>query len=82
MVDAPGIVERAVLGELREAADVVKQGHHLGDLLLMIVQSQLLGQNEDLLARSPGVLLLHSQVRVDARHRRRESGSYTTRTTV
>ncbi len=62
MVDAPGVVERAVLGELREAADVVKQGHHLGDLLLLIVQGQLLGQNEDFFARPPRVLLLHPHV--------------------
>ena len=54
VVDALGVVERAILGELRETADVVKQGHHLGDLLLMIVESQLLGQNENLLRTFAG----------------------------
>jgi hypothetical protein len=32
----------------------------------MIVKGQLLGQHEDLLARPPGVFLLHPQVGVDA----------------
>ena len=73
VVDALGVVEGAVLGELREAPDIVKQGDHLGDLLLAVVESQSLGQFEDLFAGAPGVLLLHLQVRVDALIRAEEA---------
>jgi hypothetical protein len=65
MVHAADVLIRAVLGELRESADVVEKGDHLGQVLLTLIQGKLLGQVENLLARLPRMLLLQSDVDVD-----------------
>ena len=65
MVHAPSVVVRAVFGELREAADVVEQGDRLGNPLLVLVEREPVGQQQNLLACPPGVLALHPQMRVN-----------------